>query len=602
MAQEKDERSSAAAKRPSETPEDVAKRAAGGRSTPREAGNGGESVTTSQPARRREQYLIGIRKTASAQPFGFSPASMSSIVEYLDRQERVDVVKRIKLRGAQPFAADGASNEVVVVRMEETHAERLRAAAPPYLIIERDGLLGCADLAPLPVGAAASGARLPLRSVATELTIRVIGERDQPLARAAVVLYGGDVPAEALTDDSGTARITFFGNTLEAVRAIFVRPAANHWDRWVLKPRLGGLGVNTVKLRPLSEFYPNFPSERRVGWGQQLMRLDPTGGQYAGAGVRVGLIDSGCDNTHPLLRHVGNGKGFTDGEANWNQDAVSHGTHCAGIIGAASTSQGVVGCAPEAELHVFKVFPGGRTSDLLDAIDECIERELDLIDISVVAEEFSELVSQKVQEARQKGIACIAAAGDSAGSVAFPALLPGVLAVAAVGRIREFPADSSHALTVVPQLVASDGVFAAGFSCGGPQIAVSAPGVAVISTVAGGGYAAADGTSAAAAHAAGFAALVLAHHPLFQQREFSMRSEQRVHALFELICASAMPRVADLQRGGAGVPDLQRVPGEPDIARGLSSAATAERTAPFLWSSGGQPWSALLQMRAAGLF
>jgi hypothetical protein len=84
MAQEKGERPSAAAKRPSETPDDLAKRAAGGRSTPREAGIGGESVTTSQPARRREQYLIGIRKTASAQPFGFSPASMSSIVEYLE--------------------------------------------------------------------------------------------------------------------------------------------------------------------------------------------------------------------------------------------------------------------------------------------------------------------------------------------------------------------------------------------------------------------------------------------------------------------------------------------------------------------------------------
>jgi len=45
---------------------------------------------------------------------------------------------------------------------------------------------------------------------------------------------------------------------------------------------------------------------------------------------------------------------------------------------------------------------------------KCIERELDLINISVVSEGFSELLSQKLQEARRKGIACIVAAGNSA--------------------------------------------------------------------------------------------------------------------------------------------------------------------------------------------
>jgi subtilisin family serine protease len=228
-------------------------------------------------------------------------------------------------------------------------------------------------------------------------------------------------------------------------------------------------------------------------------------------------------------------------------------------------------------------------------LDECIEREVDLISISVVSDGISELVSQKLREARQKGIACVAAAGNSGGQIAFPAILPGVMAVAAVGKLREFPTDSSHVLSVIPQLIGNDEVFAARFSGAGPQIAVSAPGVAVVSTVPGGGYAAGDGTSAAASYVTAFAALVLAHHPLFQEGPFTMRSEQRVTALFELIRASAVPRFPDPHRGGAGIPDLQRVPAGQSFGMGLPGSDSAERF--------GLPLSLMqMQMRSAGLF
>src|SRR5205823_5473320 len=180
----------------------------------------------------------------------------------------------------------------------------------------------------------------------------------------------------------------------------------------------------------------------------------------------IGVIDSGCDNSHPLLRHITHGKDFTSGgtDTSWSQDLVAHGTHCAGIINAASTEQGIVGCAPGAELHVFKVMPHGWISDLLAALHECIERELDLIHISVASDGFSELVAQKLREARLKGIACIAAAGNTGGPVTFPAMLPATMAVAAVGRLREFPSDSSHILSVLPHLIGSADVFGARFA------------------------------------------------------------------------------------------------------------------------------------------
>jgi subtilisin len=599
---EKDDRPSGATRRTGETGDDSARKSTApapqSRAGIREAGNGGSEGITAPPGQRRQPYLIGVRGVSGMQGISQPSHPMDEVVGYLNRQEDVEVIKRIKLGGAQPFTTSGRSvHEVVVAKIEPRKAQWLQSVAPPHLIIEPDALLTCADYLSAVARVTPIGTLLPLRSVATEVAIRVLGEREQPLARAMVVVDGGGLPVQALTDDNGMAQITFFGGSIDAIQTLFIRPASNHWDRLIHAPRLSS-GVNTVRLRPLAELYPNFPAERLLGWGQRLLDIDPSAAGLSGAGVRIGLIDSGCDNSHPLLRHVTNGRDFTAEAANgaagtgWSQDLLSHGTHCAGIINASrSTGQGISGCAPEAELHVFKVTPAGRVSDLLGALDECIQRRLDLINMGVVAEGYSELVAQKLQEARHKGIACIAAAGNTGGPLAFPAMLPTVMAVGAVGKLKEFPADSSHALTVLPQLVGSDEIFAASFSGVGPQLAVCAPGVAIVSTVAGGGYAAADGTSAAAAHATGLAALVLAHHPIFQEETYKNRSEQRVQALMDLIRASAIAHFADAQRGGAGVPALARVPGGsshhliPSFTQGLPQFELGLR------APNGTPWA-----------
>ena len=593
MAHEKDERG-------------AARTAASSRSAPRESENAA-AAQAPPSGRRAERYLIGSRIAAMTHAFDPPHRSMDDVVAYLDRQEHIEVLKRIKLGGTRPFSVDGRSmGEIVVAAMEEGKAQRLRVGAPPDLIIERDSMLSGADYLPVSARAAQSGTLLPLRSTAIEVAIRVIGERDQPLAKVTIVIDGGGLPVQGLTDDTGTASLTFFGGSLEEIQTLFIRAAANHWDRVILIPRLNS-GTNTVKLRPLSESYPGFPGTRLLGWGQRLMGIDPASGRFTGAGVKIGIIDSGCDITHPLLQHVKYGKDFTAGstDRSWTQDLASQGTHCAGIIGAAASKQGIMGCAPEAELHIFKVIPEGRVSDLLAALDECIERELDVIHIGVVTDGFSELVSQKLLEARQKGIICIAAAGTAGGSPVFPAGLPGgAIAVAAIGKLKEFPADSSHVLNVVPQLIGSEGLFASRFNGSGPQIAVAAPGIAIVSTIPGGGYLAADGTPAAAAHVTGFAALVLAHHPLFQQDGvFTVRSEQRVQALLELIQASSVPHFLDPQYAGAGVPDLSRIPGGQSFTMGLPIADGLDRNVPGLHPLPGPPgWAWLPTARAPGFY
>jgi subtilisin len=605
MAQEKEERLGAGIKRTGEAADDSLRRTGTpGRAAPRESASAADTgVVTSVIGRRREPYLIGIRPLPGGQLLADPRQTMDEVIEYLSHTENVEIAKRMRLGGARPFAAGGRSvSEFVVAKIDETTAQRVRLSAPPHLIIEPDVLLSGTDCLLVPARVTPFGSLLPVRSVGTDISIRVLGERDQPVVGATVLADGGGAPAQALTDDTGTARITFFGGPVEAIQTLVIRAAANHWDRFIPAPRLGP-GTNTIKLRPLSEIYPKFPAARLLGWGQRLMGIDPASGRFTGSGVRVGLIDSGCDSSHPLLRHVTQGRDFTPHatDAGWTHDLLSHGTHCAGIINASSTEQGVVGCAPAAELHVFKVIPQGRISDLLAALDECIERELDVVNIGVTCEGFSELLDQKLQEARRRGIACVVAAGNTGGPLGFPAMVPGVMAVAAVGKLREFPADSSHVLSVLPHLIGSDDIFAAAFSAAGPHVAVSAPGVAVVSTAPDGGYAAADRTAAAAAHVTGLAALIVAHHPAFQEGPFRQRAEQRVHALFELIRASAVPRFADPLRGGAGVPYLPRVPSGQSLAIGFAGSDGADRFAiPTYWPGPLPGWPAWAS--TAGLF
>jgi subtilisin len=496
---------------------------------------------------RRRQYLIGSRPM-----LGAGPVPTELIVQKLNEMQDVEIIRRLRPRPTEATSSGGMQSaaEIISVRMDERRGEELRRTAAPNLVIEPDGLLHYAEATlagALPFHA--DGQTLPLPYRGRDITFRVVRENDRPLAGASIFIFGSGFPAQTVTDASGQGTATFYdehsdgGSGFSIAKAVYVKPAADYWDGVILNPALGD-GANLVKLRPLGGTFPNFPGQRLVGWGHRMMQLDLATDGLDGAGVKIGLIDSGCDHTHPLLRHVTQGVELIDAArpSGWTIDPIGHGTHCAGIIAAGerSRAQGILGFAPGAELHVFKVIPGGRCSDLIAALDQCIERQIDVVSIGVGCEHVSELVALKLAEARQKGVACIVAAGGSGGQATFPASAPGVLAVAAVGKLGEFPADSCHAQMAVGQPVAADGLFIPRFSGFMPQGAVYAPGVAVISTAPGGGYAACDGTSIAAAHIAGCAAVLLAHHPLFQGI-YRTRSEQRVTALFDMIRASGNP-------------------------------------------------------------
>jgi len=111
-----------------------------------------------------------------------------------------------------------------------------------------------------------------------------------------------------------------------------------------------------------------------------------------GAGVRVGVIDSGFDLDHPDLAPNINltlSKDFTgEGLQYANSDGYSHGSHTAGTIAAADNAFGTIGVAPEAELVLIKVLGdkgSGSTSEIISGIIYSALVDCDVINISIGA-------------------------------------------------------------------------------------------------------------------------------------------------------------------------------------------------------------------------
>ncbi|MGK5681562.1 type VII secretion-associated serine protease mycosin [Actinoplanes sp. URMC 104] len=168
-----------------------------------------------------------------------------------------------------------------------------------------------------------------------------------------------------------------------------------------------------------------------------------------GAGVRVAVIDSGVDATHPQLRgHVVQGADFLHDERSGRQDCNGHGTAVASIIGAAPAEDtGFQGLAPDAvivpvriseqqEIDGKAVGDRGTPAQFADAIDWAVgEGRADVINISLVMTENNDDVRRAVARAVAAGVVVVAAAGnngDRGNPDPFPALYPGVIGVGAI--------------------------------------------------------------------------------------------------------------------------------------------------------------------------
>lgn len=248
------------------------------------------------------------------------------------------------------------------------------------------------------------------------------------------------------------------------------------------------------EVRASSHRTPPQPAET-APWGISAVNAPEANAITRGAGILVCVVDTGIQGSHPdLAGNIVGGENFVlkRGRLNPYQwaDDNGHGTHVAGTIAAIDNTIGVVGVAPEAGLFAVKVLDrngSGYLSDVAEGILSCIENGADVINMSLASSSNSTLVQAAVQDANAAGLIQVAAAGNRAGAVQYPAKYPEVIAVSAV--------DINFDL--------------ASFSNYGSEIDFAGPGVNVLSTTTGSSYATFSGTSMAAPHVAGTAALML---------------------------------------------------------------------------------------------
>ena len=260
-----------------------------------------------------------------------------------------------------------------------------------------------------------------------------------------------------------------------------------------------------------------------------------------GAGIKIGIIDSGIDYTHPELDDNYRGGYDFYYYDNDPMDVYGHGTHVAGTACAEDNDNGrkwkgnwigVVGVAPECDLYSLRVLGdsgSGFESDIVYAIEWALGRTIDIywdgvlqdtvtgevmdvVNLSLGSDQAYSLASELTfQEAADEGLIIVAAAGNSGNA-------------AGTGENVIWPANYDSVIAVAATDINNE---RASFSSTGLNVELAAPGASVYSTwndrtsafnpqpfcTKGGNpecYKFGSGTSMASPHVAGVAALLLA--------------------------------------------------------------------------------------------
>jgi subtilisin len=265
----------------------------------------------------------------------------------------------------------------------------------------------------------------------------------------------------------------------------------------VIGPQGGGSSgrASGIRLPLLVEGQPS-PLEETIPAGVAQIKAPLAWEHSQGKVIKVFILDTGIDNTHPDL--AGNFKGgasFVPTETS-TMDFNSHGTHCAGIVAAQINGLGVVGVAPAAYLYAVKVLDrmgSGQFSWIIAGIDWCIDQDgLKVLSMSLGGAGGPSALEAICNEAYNQGCLLVAAAGNDGPNVPVlaPARYNSVIAVSAI--------DSTNTIAV--------------FSNRGPEVELCAPGVNVLSTIPNGQHGTKSGTSMACPHVSGSAALAWGSH------------------------------------------------------------------------------------------
>jgi serine protease len=445
------------------------------------------------------------------------------------------------------------------------------------------------------------------RAFGAEPLARIPGHLDLlDLSVAAKSLVTPASPDTQYADATLEARV----RTLHAIKALHQRPEVRYAE-----PNL----IRRASLLPNDEFVSQ-------QWHYNLINLPQAWDNSTGsANVIVAVADTGVRLAHPDLAGQfdandtngfdfvsdpsrsldGNGRdGNADdpGDGGFGGDSSFHGTHVAGTIAAATNnSVGVAGVGWNTRIMPLRVLGergAGSSFDITNAVlyaagldnvsGQRPVRRADIINLSLGADAESTGEREAYARVVSAGVIVIAAAGNSGDSrESFPASLPGIVSVAAVGRQKQrapYSQFNSFVDVAAP---------------GGDQSRSGADGVlSTLSSDSGGdirdGLGFLQGTSMAAPHVAGVVALMKAVHPALTPAQFdgllaggtitedlgaSGRDPQFGYGLID---ANKAVREAARLAGGGALPDNPRLAVQPEslnFGATLSSATLDARNA-----------------------
>jgi subtilisin len=376
------------------------------------------------------------------------------------------------------------------------------------------------------------------------VTVHLDDAKRTPLPDALVTLMIEESRAiglEATTDGRGRARFRL-GPKIVRLQALHIDPLHGGWPVVLDDVAAGSPGVD-VAVPPLDL---RAADARGLVYGKPPAR--------AGRGVAVAVVDTGVGR-HAALSVAG-GRNTAAGSPRRIHDRDGHGTHVAGVI--ASTAAGWRrGEAAGVSLRAYRIFEDGADVASNFAISAAIRQAAfdgcDLVNLSIGGSDADPAVRDAIELAWSLGCVCVAAAGNEGRAhVDHPARYAKVLAVSATGLEDSWPAGAALSWTVSRwhgKEIAGRRVFLAGFSNHGAKVALTAPGVAIVSTVPGDRWGVMSGTSMAAPIVTGVLARRLAASPVLALPRDAARSA----AIVALAAAHAEDAGLHAHMQGAGL-------------------------------------------------
>ena len=268
-----------------------------------------------------------------------------------------------------------------------------------------------------------------------------------------------------------------------------------------LPPLVKKIGSNPDVVLAQPNYYFYSMGSETLQYGVHKINADVAHKSTTGKGIKVAVIDTGIDYNHEALRNkIVLKKDFiNENQLEFTNDV--HGTSVAGIIAAeADTSGKMIGIAPDVRIIAAKACWYDKTKSsvtctsekIAKAIDYSVLNKANIMNFSIGGPQDL-LLTILIKKALQDGTVVVAASGNggSGGKPVYPAAMEKVIAVSAT--------DSKDILYKL--------------STTGDYIDLSAPGVEILSPAPGNKWHYQSGTSMAAAHVTGAAALLLQKHP-----------------------------------------------------------------------------------------